>query len=141
MGTLIEKVKKFFTLRTNIDEIKIKRDTINKIIDLSRETHPKEFLAFFDGIIGPEVIITDIFYQPYIANNRSAFARLDIPLTTRTLGSIHSHPGPRNTPSSADRTFFRKSGLVHAIIGYPYREEDVAFYNHHGEQINVTIIN
>jgi len=140
MGKLMEKIRNFFTLRTNINEIKIKREIIEKITELPRETHPKEFLAFFEGLIGSEVIINDIFYQPYIANNRSAFARLDIPLTTNTLGSIHSHPGPRNTPSRADRRFFRKTGIVHAIIGYPYREQDIAFYNHHGEPINVTII-
>lgn len=140
MGKLLDKISNFFTMRTNIEEIQIKREIIEKITQLSSETHPKEFLAFFEGIMGSTVIINDIFYQPYIANERSAFARMDIPLTTNTLGTIHSHPGPRNTPSRADRRFFRKTGIVHAIIGYPYREEDIAFYNYHGELINVNII-
>jgi len=140
MSVFFDKIKNFIGFRDTFNDIIISTKIIQKITDLPKETHPKEFLAFFEGKIGKDIIINDIFYQPYLANDHSASPRLDIPLTTNTIGSIHSHPSFSNRPSRADRRFFRKNGIVHAIIKYPYNKEDIAFYNNHGEPIEVKII-
>lgn len=121
--------------------IKIKKEIIESVRAIAKETYPKEFLIFLEGKVkGEEVIAEELVFQPYIASNRSAFVRIDIPLTTNIVGSIHSHPGPRNTPSRADRRFFNRQGLVHGIIAYPYREEDLQFYDIHGNPVVVEII-
>jgi len=129
-----------FGLNKTFNQINIKKEVIEKICDLSRDSHPKEFLCFFEGYIGKNVVITDLIFQPYIADERSALPRLDIPLTTNIIGSVHSHPGPSNRPSRADRQFFKKTGIVHAIINKPYTPNDIQFYDIDGEPIEIMIV-
>ncbi|MCF7866456.1 Mov34/MPN/PAD-1 family protein [Candidatus Woesearchaeota archaeon] len=134
---LIKKIKEFFTLKKTIQEITISEETIQKICGIAKDTHPKEFLAFLEGrIIGNKIIITDILFQPYIANKHSTWGHIDLPLTSNVLGSIHSHPSYSNTPSRADLHLFGKTGIVHGIIKKPYSEEDIQIYDNYGNKIN-----
>lgn len=140
MKKISDKLKKLFGFDKTFSDIQIKKAVIEKLCELSKDSHPKEFLAFFEGFIGNNIIIEDIIFQPYIANQRSAMPRLDIPLTTNILGSAHSHPGSSNKPSGADKQFFKKTGIVHAIIKYPYRQEDIQFYDLNGQAIVINIV-
>ena len=134
----LKKLKRFFGLEEKepIKEIKITREAMDKIILLAKENHPNEFVTFFEGKIKDgTIIIEDVLFQPYYANDHSVFTHIDFPLTSKVLGSIHSHPGPSNRPSRADLHLFGKTGIVHGIIHEPYTEGSLAMYDNNGEPL------
>jgi proteasome lid subunit RPN8/RPN11 len=137
---LKEALEKMFDLdKLRFNEVVIKQDVVENIILLARENHPNEFLAFLDGNIKNErLIVKGLVYQEYYASTESAAPIFHFPDKT-FYGSVHSHPGYSNRPSSADRQFFRKIGIVNIIICKPYDIKSMRFYNHEGEEINVKI--
>lgn len=140
---MFEKIKEILSGKQTIKGIEIKRSAIEKFTEFSKGSYPKEFLGFSEGKIERgKILIDDILFQPYIANENSAFStRLwDMPITANVVGSAHSHPGPSNHPSRADLHFFGKTGIVHMIIKLPYRTEDVALYDNNGNVLNYKII-
>jgi proteasome lid subunit RPN8/RPN11 len=121
------------------ENISFESEVVEDIISLAKENHPKEFVAFLDGQIeDKKLTITGLIYQEYNSNERSATPIFRFPNQT-FYGSAHSHPGNSNKPSSADRQFFRKIGIINAIICQPYTHESIRFYNHEGEEIAVKI--
>lgn len=138
---LKETITKMFDLdKFKFSKILIEQEVIENIVLLSKETHPKEFLAFLDGKIKDDkLIITGLLYQEYYSTENSAAPIFHFPDKT-FYGSVHSHPGYNNKPSSADKQFFRKMGILNIIICKPYYLENIKFYNHNGEEIIVEII-
>ena len=141
-NALKETLIKMFDLdKFSFDKVTIEQSVIENIIILARETHPKEFLAFLDGkIVDKTLIITGLLYQEYHSSENSAAPIFHFPDKT-FYGSVHSHPGYNNSPSSADKQFFRKMGIINIIICKPYNPENIRFYNHQGEEIIVNICN
>ncbi len=137
---LKEGFEKLFELdKLKFNEVIIKKEIIESIMHLARENHPKEFLAFFQGAIkNKKLIINQLDYHQYYASESSAFPILQYGKMD-FYGSVHSHPSLSNRPSKADMEFFRKTGIVHAIICRPFNFENIKFYNHHGEEIIVKI--
>jgi len=138
---LIKTFEKLFDLdKFKFDRISIKQDVIEDITLLASETHPKEFLAFLDGHVeSKKLIITQLLYQEYYASNSSAAPIFRFP-TNNFFGSVHSHPSNSNKPSTADRQFFRKVGIINIIICNPYTVNNIKFYNNEGEEITVEIV-
>ena len=132
--------EKLFNLdKLKFDSIAIQQNVIEDIISLAKENYPKEFLAFLDGEIkDKKLTINGLLYQEYNATQNTASPIFHFPGKT-CYGSVHSHPGPSNTPSDADRTFFRKIGIINIIICRPFGQGDIKFYNHDGEEIIVDI--
>ena len=116
--------------KKEIHSIIIKKQVLEKICGLARDAHPREFLAFVEGATrGHALIITDIVFQSYVANEMSALPRMDLPIINNVYGSVHSHPAGSNRPSIADTEFFAHHGAVHFIIKAPYREMDLKCYD------------
>lgn len=83
------------------------------------EGNPVEFAGF---LMEKDGIIDEIYLLPGTRSGDS-FANVFmemIPLDTHMAGSAHSHPNGLLRPSTADLTFFPKSGNVHIIVGPPY---------------------
>jgi proteasome lid subunit RPN8/RPN11 len=137
---LIKTFEKLFDLdKFQFDKIIVKKEVIEDITILAKENHPNEFLAFLDGEIKhKKLIITGLLYQEYNANENSAAPIFRFPTNT-FYGSVHSHPSYSNRPSSADRQFFRKVGIINLIICNPYNSDNIKFYNNEGEEINIEI--
>jgi len=134
--------RKLFELeKYDFERIIIKREVIDAILELARMTHPKEFIAFLEGKQRKKVLrINGLAYQEYFANENSTLAKINFPLTSSVMGSVHSHPGPSNEPSRADLHFFSKRGLVHLIIRKPYTEKDIQAYDAHGYKIGFWVV-
>jgi len=125
----------------NFEKIIFDREVIDNIIELARQTYPKEFIAFLEGKQRKKVLrVYGLAYQEYFANEHSTLSKINFPLTSSIVGSVHSHPGPSNTPSRADLQFFSKRGLLHLIIKKPYREQDIQGYDAHGNKIGFGIV-
>ena len=118
------------------EKMKIKKEVIESILELSKEAYPNEVAAILlndpvdDFVIMPAEFTT---YQVHVKMNL-------IPIYHNLKGTFHSHPTPNNNPSKADLNFFGKLGREHLIIAYPYSLNSVAVYKSNGEQTELEVI-
>jgi len=122
-------------------EITIEREVVEEIIQIARQSHPLEFMAMLEGKVSAGTLrINGLVFVPGDTSNHGAVMKLFMmPMTTGTVGSVHSHPIPSATPSSEDLHFFAKNGLFHLIIADPYIEESIVGYDTFGDVINYKI--
>jgi proteasome lid subunit RPN8/RPN11 len=145
MGKISRKVKELFLgflpKQHVVDVIVMAKGVAEDIIDFAKANHPAEFAAILKGKIdGNEVRITGIIYQHYDSSKNSAVMMLNLPMINDSVGSVHSHPGPDNRPSAADRQFFSRRGIANFIISAPYRLQDLACYDHEGNKVVFSIL-
>jgi proteasome lid subunit RPN8/RPN11 len=123
--------------------ITIKKEVVEDIIGFARGAYPKEFVAALEGSTrNGTLTITGLLYQPFRASETSALpeAMIPMPMTSGSVGSVHSHPSGSNSPSRQDLHFFTKKGIIHLIIRKPFRPEDIACYNLKGEPCKFEIV-
>lgn len=127
-----------------INSIIIERSLLEDIASMAQGAHPKEILVFVSATKGVRkgvLRIDEIQLQAYDASVDSAHVWLhNLPPFTNIVGTIHSHPSSSRRPSRADLSFWSKYGVVHAIMGYPYRPTDITFYSKDGERIDVVVV-
>ena len=142
INSIKEFFKNFFLLeRFDFDNIVIKKDVVDDIIEFARINHPREFIMYLEGKIRKKVLIIDgLLYQEYVSNRTSATSKVNFPIGLKIVGSVHSHPGSSAKPSKADLKSFLKNGLVHLIIKEPYFKEDIAVYLANGQATTIKII-
>ncbi|MFH1212437.1 MAG: Mov34/MPN/PAD-1 family protein [Candidatus Woesearchaeota archaeon] len=144
MTWLTKKLLDLFEMnRFNYEVVVVKKDVLNEIISLARENASKEFMALLEGQVDKKtrtLVIKGLLYQSYHASKNSAFMKLNLPVFSNVFGSVHSHPGARNTPSTADLQFFNKHGTFHMIIAAPYTLASIQAYNHLGKRAEFKII-
>ena len=110
------------------------------IREASRNTYPEEFIALLrknsKGAVSEVIVVPlSVYGDGFSSINFSM-----LPLTSDVCGSVHSHPSPVNWPSRGDLLFFSRIRGIHAIIGYPYRQEDIAAYDERGKPLPLEII-
>ena len=118
------------------------REVVEEIIQIARESHPFEFAALLEGKVKEGVLKVDglVFLPGETSNQGAVMKTFMMPLTTGTVGSVHSHPIPSAEPSTPDLQFFAKNGLFHLIIAYPYTEDSILAYDTFGEIISYRLI-
>ena len=128
--------------KLTFSESQVPYEIIEEILILAEQSYPNEFVALFEGEIDEEVLkIKKLVFLPGETSNQGATLNtLMLPPNMKIIGSVHSHPGPNNHPSTADLHFFSKMGLIHMIIAEPYNIEDIATYNSFGERIRCEVI-
>lgn len=122
-------------------EVRVDREVLESAIFYSKESYPKEFLAFFDGEIRDKVLyITGLIFLPGERSERSAIIHTElIPMNTKYMGSVHSHPGPSARPSDADLVTFSRHGYFHMIVCLPYSLETFKAYDRYGQPADYTV--
>ncbi|WP_414470479.1 Mov34/MPN/PAD-1 family protein [Methanobacterium sp. ACI-7] len=125
-----------------IEETHVDKEVIDEIINIAKESYPKEFMALLEGKIKEHVLeITGLIFLPIETSNEGAVMQIFMqPLTVNSVGSVHSHPGYSASPSDADLKFFSKKGFFHIIIAEPYNKESIRAYSNFGEPVNYKII-
>ena len=110
-------------------EVRVDREVLESVIYYSKKSYPNEFLAFFDGEIKDKVLyITGLIFLPGERSKTSAVIHTEmIPMNTKYMGSVHSHPGP-----SARRYF-------HMIVCLPYSLETFKSYDRYGQPMDYTL--
>ncbi|MBI2128858.1 Mov34/MPN/PAD-1 family protein [Candidatus Woesearchaeota archaeon] len=134
---LINQLKKFFGFdKYEFDKIIVEKEVVEKIIDLAKQAYPKEFVVLLEGEFkNKELIINDVLFNTYQASNNATSMTLDLPITSKIIGTAHSHPGYSSRPSGADLTFFNKCGIAHIIIAYPFNADTIRMYNVYGNAV------
>lgn len=122
-------------------EVRVDREVLESAIYYSKESYPNEFLAFFDGEIKDKVLyITGLIFLPGERSERSAIIHTElIPINTKYMGSVHSHPGPSARPSDADLMTFSRHGYFHMIVCLPYSLETFKAYDRYGQPADYTV--
>ena len=137
-----KKLSKLLGNDKTFDEVQIDKRVIEEVVKIAREADPKEYVALLSGKINKKILkITGLIFLPFKASETSAVMEVFMmPITTDAVGSIHSHPGPSNRPSDADRIFFGKNGYFHLIICRPYTEATIASYDAFGNPIDYKVV-
>ena len=122
-------------------EVRVDREVLQSVIYYSKKSYPNEFLAFFDGEIKDKVLyITGLIFLPGERSQTSAIIHTElIPMNTKYMGSVHSHPGPSARPSDADLRTFSKYGYFHMIVCLPYSLETFKSYDRYGKPMDYTV--
>ena len=124
------------------DDVTLSPEVIEEICQFSKDVYPKEFVALLGGEVRKHVLIVDrLIFQPFTNTPYSSHIRLDLPMLSGSVGSVHSHPGPGNMPSKQDLRFFNKIGGVHLIISNPFRKRDIRLYLGDGTSVHYKIGN
>jgi proteasome lid subunit RPN8/RPN11 len=118
----------------------IPRDVLIDIMDFAGEAYPKEFISLLEGKSeGEKITLTSLIYQPFVSSSYSASSRFNVPIGLNIIGTVHSHPSGNNSPSGTDLTLFGRQGLIHFIISFPYREQNLACFDNDGKPIEFEI--
>lgn len=126
------------TSKQEIEEVHIDREVIEEIMNIAKESYPNEFMALLEGKIEGHVLkITGLIFLPVETSNEGAVMQVFMqPLTTKSIGSVHSHPGYSADPSDADLQFFSKKGIFHMIIAEPYTRDGIRAYDSWGNLVD-----
>ena len=122
-------------------EVRVDREVLESVIYYSKKTYPMEFLAFFDGQIKDKILyITGLIFVPGETCETGAVVHSElIPMNTKYMGSVHSHPGPSANPSDADLKTFSRNGYFHMIVCLPYSLETFRSYDRYGQPMDYTL--
>ncbi|WP_405295895.1 Mov34/MPN/PAD-1 family protein [Methanobrevibacter sp.] len=122
-------------------EVRVDREVLESVIYYSKKAYPNEFLAFFDGEIKDKILyITGLIFLPGETCETGAVIHTElIPMNTKYMGSVHSHPGPSAQPSDADLMTFSRHGYFHMIVCLPYSLDTFKSYNRYGEPADYTL--
>jgi proteasome lid subunit RPN8/RPN11 len=118
--------------------LRIARDTLNFILEVSKSSHPNEWIGLLREENG---VIRDVLFLPGTESSEtSASIRLDmLPLGISVAGSVHSHPFPGG-PSPEDLHLFSRKRWINIIVWYPYDKNSWACYDPTGKRIELPVI-
>ena len=121
---------------------KIKRDTLNFILESAKSTYPNEFGGFLRVDTDDKYTIKEILILPgTISGDSHAIFKLHmLPIDFSIVGTVHSHPSYSNHPSDADILFFKKTGKVHIIVAIPFDTKSWRAYDFNGEEISLIVV-
>jgi proteasome lid subunit RPN8/RPN11 len=120
--------------------IQIPRAVLEIILHASRSTYPNEFGAL---IRGEGTKVKELLLLPGTVQGKrfASFHMNMLPIDSKAIGVVHSHPSGNNHPSGADLQMFSKYGNVNLIAGYPYQSvSDIAAYDRDGNVQEIEII-
>ncbi|UCE38189.1 MAG: Mov34/MPN/PAD-1 family protein [Thermoplasmata archaeon] len=119
----------------------IKEETLNLILEVSKESYPNEFAA---TLIAKKGIIEEINLLPgTLSGSGMAILHTHMQppdITLSVVGIVHSHPSGNFSPSGADLYFFSKFGNTHIIVGKPYNPRSWQAYDARGGKIKLEIV-
>lgn len=118
--------------------MKIARDTLKFILEVSKSTAPMEFAGMLEATGD---VITDVVIVPGTeSGEESAVMQLFMLPNIHTAGTVHSHPAEDTTPSTDDLELFDRKGQYHIIVGAPYDFSSWRCYNSKGETVRLQVI-
>ena len=119
----------------------IKRATLEALLLAARNTFPNEFLALLSSTSKNGRVVDEFVVLPAIYGRTYSSVRLDLlPHDSSILGSVHSHPGPRASPSNGDLRAFKALGETHLIIASPFTLETVRAFNAKGNEVRLEVV-
>ena len=121
---------------------KIKRGTLDFILESAKSTFPNEFGGLLRIDSDEKDTILEIVILPgTISGDSHAIFKLHmLPIDFSIVGTVHSHPSVSFHPSDADLLLFRRFGKVHIVVAYPFTNTSWKSYNYNGKEINMEVV-
>ena len=120
------------------DRPRIKRELLEMLLVISKESHPNEMVAL---LAGKKNLAEELVVLPFESGLTSAIIHTEmLPLGMRIVGTFHSHPSPHPIPSTADLQMFSRFGRFHIIVAYPYTMESWKCYDRYGNEVEAEIV-
>jgi proteasome lid subunit RPN8/RPN11 len=137
--------KRFFKKRDNNEvqpEWKIKRGTLDLILESAKSVYPNEFGGFLRVDSDEKYKIIEIVILPgtISGDSHTIFKLHMLPIDFSIVGTVHSHPSISFHPSDADVLLFRKFGKVHIVVAYPFTSSSWKSFDHNGKEIEMKVI-
>lgn len=118
--------------------MKIARDTLKFILEVSKSSAPMEFAGMLQTT---DDIITDVVIVPGTeSGEESAVMHLFMLPNIHTVGTVHSHPSGDTTPSTDDLELFDRKGQYHIIVASPFTNSSWTCYNNRGETVKLEVV-
>jgi len=118
--------------------IVLTKQITKSVITYAKSWHPNEGILILQGKKEKNVIrITGLIIPPFSTHGPyySGFPVYELPFDLSYIGTVHSHPSRSNKPSLEDLNHF--FGLVSLIICYPYEVQDIAAFDHNGNNVDL----
>jgi proteasome lid subunit RPN8/RPN11 len=120
--------------------IKLCKSVFDGVQALARDNHPNEIIVLLRGKrVFEDMIVTEYLIPPFGfgTRNYASFPSHMLPMDMTLIGTAHSHPSGKVTPSVGDHhNFF---GVIMVIVGPPYDQKTIAVYNKQGELLRSII--
>jgi len=118
---------------------RIKETVLESISLAAKNVYPNEFISMLGK--GEKEEITELVVLPAVYGRNFSSIRVDlIPFDNKVVGTVHSHPGRNNTPSSGDLKVFSALGKIHLIICWPFNITDIKAFNREGKKVEIEIM-
>ncbi len=117
----------------------IRRETLEMILEASRDTYPMEFGAILRAEGG---VVSEILLVPgTIGGESHAIFQLHmLPIDFSVVGTVHSHPGPNADPSQEDLEFFQRLGYIHIIVASPFVADSWRAWDRDGNPYELSVV-
>jgi proteasome lid subunit RPN8/RPN11 len=117
----------------------IRRDTLEMVLEASRDSYPMEFGAILRA---EEGIVSELLLIPGTIGGEShaIFQLYNLPVDFTVVGTVHSHPSPDPRPSAQDIEFFQRIGYLHIIAAHPYDDASWRAWDRQGEVYPLTLV-
>jgi len=137
----LKKILSFLELeKFDYEKIVLTKKVTENICEFAKKSYPLEFISYLKGEkINNNLIINELVYQEFKANKNSAFSKMNLPILSGVVGTVHSHPSYSNLPSETDLKLFNKQFGIHLIISYPFSTKNISAYNPKGKKISLNI--
>jgi len=137
----LKKILNFLELdKFDYKKVILTKNIVDDICKFAKKSYPSEFIAYLKGEkINENLIINELVYQEFKSSRNSAFSKMNLPILSGVVGTVHSHPSPSNLPSGTDLKLFNKQFGIHLIISYPFSIKNISAYNPKGKKILLNI--
>ena len=119
--------------------LRVSRQAAEFILEAAARTYPDEFAGLLRKDASGTVCEVLLIPQTVFGEDFSSINLLNVGYTSGHCGSVHSHPCMSALPSDDDLEFFRRTGDVHIIVGYPFTPESMRAYDAMGERLLIEI--
>ena len=120
--------------------VKIKRTALEFMLQMARNTYPKEFIGLLRENEKREIYEVLLLPRSTYGQGFSSLDHYMVPYPLKYAGSVHSHPTPNPRPSAGDLLSFSKTGGVHIIVAYPFIESSLGVYDEKGEKLSFEVV-
>jgi proteasome lid subunit RPN8/RPN11 len=122
-----------------MNKIKISKNLVESIQEAAKSAFPNEFLALVG--VNDKGVLSELVVLPAVYGKTFSLLQTHlIPVDSKIVGSVHSHPSSNNFPSKGDLRTFPALGVVHLIISKPFTLKELKCFDSKGNKKEFEVV-